>query len=80
MVIVGGWRAGGEVNCCRRASLLLLLVSLHLGRRATQECAGALIRNFRFQTMRPENKVRDFLKGKARGSNFCFSDSTVNES
>lgn len=50
------------------------------GKRATWECAVSLIKNFRFQMIKPENKVRVFLKGEWRGSDFCFGDSTVNES
>jgi len=46
MVSLGGWRADGEANWYKRASLLLFLTSLNLGRRATQKCAGSLIRNF----------------------------------
>lgn len=75
MVILGGWRG----KWCEGASLPCFLASLNLGRRSTQECAGSLMRNFRFQMPRPEEEVRVLLKEEERGSHCCFGVSTVNE-
>ena len=58
------WRG----RCRHGASLPLSLTSLNLGRRSARQCAGSVIRSFRFQMMRPEDNVRVLLKEEGRES------------